>query len=70
VVKIRCIARRVAGPREVAREVVAAHQRVASKTPRMLITLIFGVLAIIVVVAFVLQLQRRRDYERSDDDLG
>jgi hypothetical protein len=49
---------------------VAARQRVASKTPRMLITLIFGVLAIIVVVAFVLQLQRRRDYERSDDDLG
>ena len=36
----------------------------------MLITLIFGVLAIVLVVAFIAQMQRRRDYERTDDDLG
>jgi Flp pilus assembly protein TadB len=36
----------------------------------MLLIAIFAVLAIVVVVAFILQMQRRRDYERTDDDLG
>jgi hypothetical protein len=34
----------------------------------MLLTAIFAVLGVVLVVAFILQLQRRRDYERTDDD--